>query len=387
MLSSRLSRIEESATLRLNRQAEELAAKGMRVYNFGIGEPDFTTPDSIIESAFSWAKKGKTHYTPAAGIRDLRVAIAEKMRKKNSIDASWQNVIVTPSKYAIFLALYSILEEGDLVILPDPYYLSYPDIIRLAGGKVLTSPMKPDYSLDLEGMEKLVSPRTKAVIFNSPSNPTGRVYSEKEIRELVEFAIRHDLYLISDEIYEDLIFEGKMFSPGSVDEIRDRVITISGFSKSYAMTGWRVGYMVATEEIIKAATKVQSQTITCVSSISQYGALEALKDQTDPVAFKKEFSHRRDMVMHLLGEIEGFSVVKPSGAFYAFPSYGSDIKSVDYCSRLLEDKQVIVTPGSAFGSMGENHFRLSFAASDEEIENGIRRISEFSRKIVKKAPA
>ncbi len=377
MLSSRLSQIQESATVKLNGVAADLKASGKKVYNFGIGEPDFTTPDTIIESAFEWARKGKTHYTPAAGVMELREAIAEKARTVNSLKVTAKNVLVTPTKFSIYLSLFTILDEGDSAILPDPYYVSYPDIIRLVGGKVLTSPLDENYSMDLESMQKLISPRTKAIILNSPSNPTGRLYSEKEIRELVDFAIKNKLYIISDEIYEDLIYEGNRFSPGSIDEIADYTITVSGFSKSYAMTGWRIGYMIASEEIVKAATKIQGQTLTCTPSISQYGALEALRDKEDPIKFREIFRKRRDKVMGLLNEIDGLETVKPSGAFYTFPKYNSKLSSVEYCNKLLNEKQVVVTPGSAFGAMGEGHFRLSFATSEQEIEEGIRRLSEF----------
>lgn len=379
MISSRLSRIEESATLKLTRVAEDLKAKGLKVYNFGIGEPDFNTPETIIDSAFEWAKRGKTHYTPANGIHELREAVASKLRRKNQIHTEADNVLISPTKYAIYLSLYVTLEEGDGVILPDPYYTSYKDIIKLAGGKVLDAPMNADYSLNYELMQKLVSPRTKAIIFNNPSNPTGKVYTRKDVRDLVDFALKNKLLIISDEIYEDLIYEGSMYSPGSIEEAAGNVITISGFSKSYAMTGWRIGYLNAPPEITKAAAKVLGQTITCVSSISQYAALQALKDEKDPVAFRETFRKRRDLVLKLFSEIEGYSTVKPEGAFYAFPKYSNKMNAADYAAGLLKKYQVIVTPGTAFGEMGEKHYRFSYAASEEEITEGIARIAKYDR--------
>ena len=381
MITSRLNRIQESPTLKLTKTAEDLKAKGMKIYNFGIGEPDFTTPERIIEKAFEWAKKGKTHYTPANGIMELRQAIAQKMHRKNSIMAGPENVLVSPSKYAIYLAMYVLLEDGDGVILPDPYYSSYSDMIKLAGGKPLYSPLEKDYSFNFQEMQKLISPRTKIILFNNPSNPTGRVYTEKEIRELVDFSIKNKLTIVSDEIYEDLIYEGKMFSPGSIEELRDNVLTVSGFSKSYAMTGWRIGYLVGSEEVIKAATKVQGQTITCVSSISQYAALEALKDDADPASFRETFRKRRDYVFKRLSEIPGHSIIRPSGAFYAFPKYNYSMNSADFSSQLLQRQNVIVTPGTAFGTEGEYHYRLSFATSDEILDEGISRIEKFSREL------
>ncbi|EQD28823.1 aspartate aminotransferase, partial [mine drainage metagenome] len=236
-----------------------------------------------------------------------------RLRRKNLIHTDPENVLISPTKYAIYLSLYVTLEEGDGVILPDPYYSSYKDIIKLAGGKVLDAPLSADYSLNFDLMQKLVSPRTKAIIFNNPSNPTGKVYTQKEVKELADFAIKNKLLIISDEIYEDLIYEGSMFSPGSIEEAVGNVITISGFSKSYAMTGWRIGYLNASPEITKAAAKVLGQTITCVSSISQYAALQALKDEKDPVAFRETFRKRRDLVLKLFSEIDGYSTVKPEG--------------------------------------------------------------------------
>ncbi len=381
MITSRLNKIQESPTLKLTKTAENLKAKGMKIYNFGIGEPDFTTPERIIEKAFEWAKKGKTHYTPANGILELRQAIAQKMYRKNSITIGPENVLVSPSKYAIYLAMYVLLEEGDGVILPDPYYSSYSDMIKLAGGKPLYSPLEKDYSFNFQQMQKLVSPRTKIILFNNPSNPTGRVYTEKETKELVDFAIKNRLTIVSDEIYEDLIYEGKMFSPGSMEEVRDHVLTISGFSKSYAMTGWRIGYLVGHEDVIKAATKIQGQTITCVSSISQYAALEALTDDADPANFRETFRKRRDYVFKRLSEIPGHSIIKPNGAFYAFPEYDYNINAADFSSQLLQKQNVIVTPGSAFGNEGEHHYRLSFATSDEILDEGISRIEKFSKEL------
>ena len=377
MLSTRLSSISESKSVSTSNKAAELVKAGKRVYNFGIGEPDFTTPEHIIKTGFDYAMKGKTHYTSSYGIVELREAISKKMNDVNGVKASVKNVLVTPTKFSLNLAVMSLLNPGDEVILPEPYYLSYPDIVRLHGAKVLTSPTDSNYSFDLDDMRKLVTPRTKMLMLSNPTNPTGKVYSEKEMKALSDFILENNMYLVSDEIYEDLIFEGKMFSPASMEEMFSRTITIGGFSKSYAMTGWRIGYMVADEAIIRASNKIQQQTITCAPSISQYASLAAISDRETPRKFNEIFRKRRDLVYDLISESDGLSMRKPEGTFYAFVKYKGNMNSDDFSEKLLNEKLVVVTPGSAFGEQGEYHFRLSFATDDETIKEGISKIREF----------
>lgn len=377
MLASRLDAIGESKSVAASNRAAEMKRAGKKIYNFGIGEPDFDTPSSVIEAAFKAARDGKTHYTPSAGIPELREAISRKEREFNGVDAQARNVLVTPTKFAINLAVMSLINPGDEVIIPEPYYLSYPDIVRLYGGKVVTVQTDSEYNLDLHDLARVVTPRTRMIILNNPTNPTGKVYSEKALRELSDFVIKNNIYLLSDEIYEDLIYEGKMFSPASIPEMFQRTITLSGFSKSYAMTGWRIGYMVAPEEIIRASNKIQQQTLTCVTSVSQYGALAALSDRETPRKFLETFRKRRDMVWKLISQSSGLSMRKPEGAFYAFVEYPSDMSSEDFCEQALEKKGVIITPGSAFGSQGEGHFRMSFATDDDTIRNGIEALDNF----------
>jgi len=379
MVSSRVNGINESATVSMSNKAAELKAAGKTIYSFGIGEPDFTTPKEIIDYAFKEALQGKTHYTPSAGIMELRQKIAEKMKKKNNIDATASNILVTPTKFSLSLALYSIIDPGEEVLLPAPYYVSYPDIIKLNQGKTVTIPTDENYELDFNELRKYVSPKTKVFMFNNPVNPTGKVYSEKSLRELADFILENDLYLLSDEIYEDLIYKGKMFSPGSIEEMKEKTITLSGFSKSYAMTGWRIGYMVAPVDIIKAANKVQQQTMTCAPSISQYGALRALDDEESVLNMKAEFSKRRDLTVSLLKEINGISLYEPEGAFYAFPGYSIDKTDNEVAMELLEKYNVIVTPGTPFGS--ERHFRISYATSKDVISEGIGRMAKYFNKL------
>ena len=379
MVSSRVKEINESATVSMSNKAAELKAAGKTIFNFGIGEPDFTTPKEIIEYAFKSALEGKTHYTPSAGIMELREKIAKKMKNKNNIDAEASNVLVTPTKFSLNLALYSIIDPGDEVLLPSPYYVSYPDIIKLNEGKTITVPTDENYEMDFDAMRKYVSPRTKAFMFNNPVNPTGKVYSEKSLRELSDFILENNLYLISDEIYEDLVYKGKMFSPGSIEEMREKTITVSGFSKSYAMTGWRIGYMVAEKSIIKAANKVQQQTMTCAPSISQYAALRALDDEDSVETMKAEFMKRRDLTVSMIREIDGLTLYEPEGAFYAFPGYDAAMGDSELALDLLDKQNVIVTPGGPFGS--SKHFRISYATSQDTIKEGISRIGKYFKNV------
>ncbi len=381
MLSDRLSLISESATVSSSNYAAQLKSKGVKVYNFGIGEPDFTTDDTVIDYAFSMAKSGKTHYTPSAGIPELREKIAKKAVSKNNIPATYENILVTPTKFAINLAFMTILNPGDEVIIPEPYYVSYPDIVKLAGGKPVFVPTDSDYSFDLDEMQKAVTGRTRAMIFSNPTNPTGRVYSEKELRSLSDFLIKNDMYLISDEIYEDLIYDGSLFSPASIPEMFERTITVNGFSKGHAMTGWRIGYMVAPKEIIEGSNKIQEQTITCAPSISQYGALRALDDDAAPVMMRNEFRRRRDTAIKLLNETGFYKVNVPQGAFYLFPEYEYDMDSVSFSGKLLKDKHVVVTPGIAFGKQGERHIRISYATSIDDIISGIGLMNDLAREL------
>ncbi len=378
MLASRLSSISESKSVATSNRAAELVKAGKRVYNFGIGEPDFTTPEHIIKAGFDAAMKGKTHYTSSYGIQELREEVSKKMNTINNVNSTFKNVLVTPTKFALNLSVMSLVNPGDEAIIPEPYYLSYPDIVRLHGGKALPSPTDENYSFDFDNMGKLVSPRTKIVVISNPTNPTGKVYTEKEMRELSDFVLENNLYLVCDEIYEDLIFEGKMFSPASIPEMFDRTVTVGGFSKSYAMTGWRIGYMVAPEEIIKASNKMQQQTITCAPSVSQYASLAAIQDRETPARFNEIFRKRRDLVYDLISKSDNLEMRKPEGTFYAFVKYKGNVPSDVFSERLINEKLVVVTPGSAFGNQGEYHFRLSFATDDETIKEGIGKIMEFS---------
>jgi aspartate aminotransferase len=300
------------------------------------------------------------------------------MKNINGVSCSSGNVLVTPTKFSINLTFLSILNPGDEVLIPEPYFLSYPEIVKLCSGKPIPVPTDENFDFNFELMKKYVNPRTKAIIISNPCNPTGKVYSEKQMKELIDFSLEHKLYLISDEIYEDLIFNGKMFSPASVQEIFDHVVTIGGFSKSYAMTGWRIGYMVASEDLIKASNKLQQQTITCVSSLSQFAALAAIKDRDTPAKFRESFLRRKKIVESMVNGSDTMSMHPVDGTFYAFVKYRKQISSEEYSNALLDQKKVLVTPGSAFGQQGEGFFRLSFATDDDTIRTGIDLIDQFN---------
>ena len=381
MVSSLNERLTGSATLRITSEVSKLAKSGKKVYNFGIGEPDFTTPRNIIEEAFKYAEEGKTHYTPSKGIPELRQQISKRLLEKNRIRVSPDNIIVTPSKFSIYITILCIIEPGDSVMVFDPYYLTYPDIIRLAGGKVVSVPTGGNYEIDFDLAQKLINPTVKAVIFNSPSNPTGKVYSPDTVMKLAEFVSRNDLYLISDEIYDEILYEGTLLSPGSLPEIADRTITLNGFSKSHAMTGWRVGYMAASKDIIDLADKIQQATITCDPSISQYAALAALSDEVSPKKMRDEFLKRRDLVDSILSKSRSIEYYKPQGAFYVFVGFKKTVDTDELAVSLLRDESVSMTPGSAFGELGKGHLRISFATSNEDITEGLSRFVRYVDRI------
>lgn len=377
MLSTRIEGLRETPTIRTNRLATELRNKGETVYNFGVGEPDFTTPEEITRFAMESAMKGGTHYTPPNGIPELREALSQKFDKKNGILADPSRIIVTTTKFALNLSMLTLINPGDSVLIIEPFFPSYPDIIRFAGGKPVVVSAGDGFTLDLQEIGKAIDSSTKAIILCNPNNPTGTVYSEESIRGLSDLVINRGLYLVSDEIYEDLIFEGRMISPASLPGMEERTVTISGFSKSYAMTGWRIGYMTGPEDFIEGAGKLQQQTITCVSSVSQYAALKALQMEETITRMRESYRARRDLVMKLLSVSGRLKTVKPNGAFYVFPSYDMPVNSSDFSVSLLEKKHVAITPGIAFGPSYDHSFRISYATSNDVIETGIEKLNEF----------
>ncbi len=384
MVAKRLSGVPASGTVALSNLVANLKLQGIDIISFSMGEPDFVTPENIIESCKESLDAGFTHYTPSAGIPELRKAVAAKAFSDNKIHCTAKNVLVTPCKHAIFMSSLAFLDPGDEVILPDPSWVSYEACIRLAGAKPIYIPTKveDDFIVDPDLIEAAITPKTKMILLNSPSNPTGSVMPCNTIKRIAEIAIGRNLMVLSDEIYESIIYEGKHHSIAALPDMFDRTVTISGLSKTYAMTGWRLGWAIASENNIKELDKLQTHSISCCVSFTQPAAVEAITGpQAEKDAMVKEFKKRRDLAVDLITEIKGIDVNVPKGAFYLFPKYESKVKSEIFCTKMLEEAHVAVTPGSAFGPSGEGFFRMSYAASEEQIIEGLSRMKKFIENI------
>ena len=393
--SKKAMNITPSITLAITAKAKELKGAGVDVVSFGAGEPDFNTPKNIMDAAIKSMEEGKTKYTPTSGIIELREAICKKLKEDNKLCYNSNQIIVsTGAKQCLADAFMAILNPGDEVIVPIPYWVSYPELIKLADGVPVFVEGKEenDYKYTLESLNKVVNGNTKAIIINSPNNPTGTVYSIEELKEIAEFAKKHDLIIISDEIYEKLIYDGKKHvSVASLSEdAYNRTIVINGFSKSYAMTGWRLGYAAGNAEVIKLMTSVQSHVTSNTNSIAQYAGVEALNGPKDEIEkMVKKFEERRNLMIDRIKNITGLSVIRPEGAFYVMINLenylGKSINenvinnSVDFSRELLEHEKVAVIPGSAFGL--DKYIRLSYATSEELILKGLDRIESFLNKL------
>ena len=394
-LSKKAGNISPSITLSITAKANELKAQGVDVVSFGAGEPDFNTPQNIINAAIKAMQDGKTKYTPAGGILELKKTICKKFKEDNGLDYTTDQITIsTGAKQCLANVFMAILNPGDEILIPIPYWVSYPELVKLADGvPVFVETLKENnYKYTIEDLEKAVSDKTKAVLINSPNNPTGTIYNREELIEIAEFAKKHDLLIISDEIYEKLIYDGeKHISIASLSEDAfERTVVINGVSKTYAMTGWRLGYMAASKEITKLMTSIQSHMTSNVNTISQYAAIEALNGPIEDLnTMVKEFERRRNFMVDRLSKIDGVSIIKPSGAFYIMvniSSYfnttfkGEEIKnSLDFSRVLLDEEKVAVIPGAGFGL--DEYIRLSYATSMDIIETGIDRIAMFINKI------
>jgi aspartate aminotransferase len=375
----RVRSIESSPTVHIGDLIAEMRARGEKVLSLAIGEPDFPTPTHIVEAAKKALDEGYTKYTPSPGIRELREAIAEKSQKENRIPAKPENVLVAPTKHTLFMTCMALLDNGDEAIIPDPGWVSYAPMVTLAGARPV-----PVRAADEEGfvptadvVADAVTSHTRVLMLNSPSNPAGSVYSRDEMKALADLAVDRDLILVSDEIYEKILYEGEHVSPASLNGMFDRTVTVNGFSKTYSMTGWRLGWLVAPTPLFKEISKVQEHTITCATAFAQKAGVAALRGPTAPLeAMVKEFRARREIVLKALAKIEAASTSRPGGAFYAFPKIDAAIDSSGLSERILKEASVAVTPGSAFGAAGEGHLRISYAASRETIVEGLRRIGE-----------
>lgn len=390
MLAERVKKIKPSPTLAMDAKAKALKAQGLDIVNFGVGEPDFDTPEHVKEAAIKAIRDGFTKYTPVGGIDELKGAVIEKLKRDNGLEYSKDEVIVScgakHSLYNIAQALYGV---GDEVIIPSPYWVSYPDQVLLndATPVFVKTYEEDNFMLRPEALESKITKKTKAIILNSPSNPTGLTYNKKTLEAIAEIALKHDIYIISDEIYEKLVYDGTEFiSIASLSkEIKDKTIVINGLSKSHAMTGWRIGYAAGPRDIIKAMTNIQSQSTSNPTSIAQKAAVAALTGPQDFISvMHSEFDRRRKFLVEGLNSIDGISCLKPTGAFYAFPNvsklYGKkagtrQIKSsLDMAMYLLEDANVALVHGKAFGD--DNYIRISYATSMENIKKGLDRIKE-----------
>ena len=394
-LSKKAQRIQASVTLAITAKAKEMKENGIDVISFGAGEPDFNTPQNIINAAIKAMEDGNTKYTNVNGILPLREAICKKFKDDNNLVYNPSQIVVsTGAKQSLANAFLAILNPGDEVIVPNPYWVSYPELIRLADGKpvFVESNETSSYKFTKENLEKVVTEKTKAIILNTPNNPTGTIYNKEELIEIAEFAKKYDLIIISDEMYEKLLYDGeKHISIASVsDDAYERTIVINGLSKSYAMTGWRLGYCGATEKIAKLMTNIQSHMTSNVCSITQYAAIEALNGPQDKVKeMIFEFERRRNYMVKTLEKMNNLSIIKPQGAFYIMINIdkclGKEINgvkiidSMDFSAKLLEHEKVAVIPGKAFGL--DNYVRVSYATSMELIEKGLERINKFINKL------
>ena len=391
-VSKRIAAIAESATLAVDSKAKALKAAGKPVIGFGAGEPDFPTPEYIVNAAIEAAKNPANHrYTPTPGLPDLREAIVNKTKRDSNYEITIDQVLVTNGgKQSVYQSFASILDPGDEVILPSPFWTTYPECIKLAGGVSVEvfADESQNYLVSVAQLEKALTPKTKVLLFCSPSNPTGSVYSPEQVKEIGQWALKNNLWVITDEIYEHLLYDGAT-APSicvAVPELADRTIIINGVAKTYAMTGWRVGWMIGPKDVIKAATNLQSHLSSNVSNVSQRAAIAALNGDLSAVHKMGEaFDRRRKLIVKLLNEIPGVTCPTPTGAFYVYPSVkallGKEIRgkrpktSAELATLILEEAEVAAVPGEAFGPSG--YLRFSYALGDEDIIEGIARVKKL----------
>ena len=391
-VSKRIAAIAESATLAVDSKAKALKAAGKPVIGFGAGEPDFPTPDYIVNAAIEAAKIPANHrYTPTPGLPELREAIVKKTKRDSNYEVTVDQVLVTNGgKQSVYQSFASILDPGDEVILPSPFWTTYPECIKLAGGVPVEvfADESQNYLVSLAQLEKALTPKTKVLLFCSPSNPTGSVYSPDQVKAIGQWALMNNLWVVTDEIYEHLLYDGAK-APSicvAVPELSDRTIIINGVAKTYAMTGWRVGWMIGPKDVIKAATNLQSHLSSNVSNVSQRAAIAALNGDLSAVHKMGEaFDRRRKLIVKLLNEIPGVSCPTPTGAFYVYPSVkgvlGKEIRgkkpksSAELATLILEEAEVAAVPGEAFGPSG--YLRFSYALGDEDIVEGITRVKKL----------
>ncbi len=388
-VSARIGAIAESATLAVDAKAKALKAAGRPVVGFGAGEPDFATPDYIVEAAVAACRDPRWHrYTPAGGLPELKAAVAEKTRRDSGYDVQAGQILITNGgKQALYNAFAALLDPGDEVLLPAPYWTTYPESIRLAGGvpvEILTDETS-GYLASIDQLESAVTSKTKALVFVSPSNPTGAVYPPEEVAAIGQWAVERGLWVVTDEIYEHLTYGGAQFAsmPTLVPELANQCIVVNGVAKTYAMTGWRVGWMLGPADVVKAATNLQSHATSNVSNVAQVAALAAVSGDLSAVAtMRAAFDRRRQTMVRMLNEIPGITCPEPFGAFYAYPSVKGvlgrqlrgqrPVSSAELAALILDEVEVAVVPGEAFGTPG--YLRLSYALGDADLQEGVRRM-------------
>ncbi|MBD1853852.1 pyridoxal phosphate-dependent aminotransferase [Leptolyngbya sp. FACHB-711] len=381
-LAARIGDVTPSLTLAIDTKAKAMKREGIDVLSFSVGEPDFDTPAHIRAAAEAALKQGKTRYGAVAGEPRLREAIAHKLQKDNALPYQPENIVVTNGgKHSLFNLLMTLIEPGDEVIIPAPYWVSYPEMVKLAGGTpvIVSTTVEGGFKISPEQLQQAITPRTRMFILNSPSNPTGMVYAPAEVRALAAIVAQHDIWVVSDEIYEKILYDGaEHLSIGAVSpELFEKTIVSSGFAKTYAMTGWRIGFLAAPLPIVKAVSTLQGHSTSNVCTFAQYGAIAAYEGSQDCVTeMVNAFAERRKVVLDYVNAIPGFTCPPPNGAFYVFPNIGKlGVKSLDFCDALLEKKQVAAVPGIAFGA--DDCIRLSYAASLDAIHEGMQRLTDF----------
>ena len=386
-IAKRMQKIEPSGTIAMAEKAREMQQTGRKILNLDVGEPDFDTPEHIKQAAIEAIKNGFTHYTSSKGTLELRQAIANDLATRN-IEANPENeLIVTPGgKHALYCACLATLDPEDEVLVLAPTWPTHFQCVEVAEARAIEVPCGPSYNLNEEALKNGITDRSKMILVGSPNNPTGGVMGPNETKAIVDLAVDHDLFVLSDEIYDRIVFDDfKIRSPASFDGVGERCIVINGFSKAYAMTGWRMGYAFANKKIIEAMVRVQQSTTTCPASFVQKAGIAALRGPQDSIRkMVQEYDRRRKFIVEQLNNITGLSCNMPKGAFYVFPDVSSlGVTSLEFCSRLLEEEGVSTTPGSVFGESGEGYVRMSYATSLETIGKAVKKIKGFVDKYTK----
>ncbi|MEG4505474.1 pyridoxal phosphate-dependent aminotransferase [Microcoleus sp. F6_B4] len=385
-LAARVGEVSPSITLAIAAKAKAMKAEGIDVCSLSTGEPDFDTPEHVKAAAKQALDEGKTKYGPVTGEPQLKAAIARKLRDDNNLNYQPENIIVTNGgKHSLYNLMMALIEPGEEVIIPAPYWLSYPEMVKLASGKpvIVRTDASTGYKITPEQLSRAITSKTKLFVLNSPSNPTGMVYTPAEIKALAEVIVDRDILVVADEIYEKIIYDGAQHvSIGSLgQEIFDRTLISSGFAKAYAMTGWRIGYLAGPIELIKATSTIQGHSTSNVCTFAQYGAIAALESSQESVeTMRQAFAERRQVIFELLDAVPGISCIKPDGAFYMFVNISkTGMNSLEFCDAFLEQQQVAVIPGIAFGA--DDHIRLSYATDLGTIKKAVERLDKFVRSI------